>query len=154
MQYPSIMQPTHARWEQLPSPSPTLGPRTDARADVTTTNEALTNGTATLSIDDADNHDPPSIFPTAAPVYTRNFMIADTYFTSPSLSNLGVPGPDGDEWDVGPKGLTDIPEDVLSLLPPECLGSFLEAREEERKWKESWYGEAMDGARGRLRVGF
>jgi chromatin structure-remodeling complex protein RSC7 len=114
----------------------------------------LTNGTATLSIDDADTQDSPSIFPTAAPVYTRNFLIADTYFASPPISSLGVPGPDGDGWDIGPKGLSDVPDDVIALLPPECLAPFIEAREEEQKWKESWSGEAADGARGKLRVGF
>ncbi|KAI9786599.1 MAG: hypothetical protein M1839_006149 [Geoglossum umbratile] len=154
MQYPSIMQPTHIRWEQLPSPSPTPGPDTKTSSDLTNMNEALTNGTATLSINDTEPQDPPSIFPVPAPVYTRNFMIADTYFASPSLSGLGVPGPDGDEWDVGLNGLSSVTDDVVALLPPECLSPFLEARKEERKWKESWSAEAEDGARGKLRVGF
>ncbi|KAH0542701.1 hypothetical protein FGG08_002935 [Glutinoglossum americanum] len=154
MQYPSIMQPTHAHWEQLPTPSSTPDLSPNSRTDGINTNETLANGTATLSTDDADTQDPPSIFPAAAPVYMRNFMIADTFFASPPLSGLGVPGPDGDEWDVGPRGVSDVPDDVIAMLPPECLGPFLEVREEERKWKESWSSEAIDGARAKLRVGF
>ena len=144
MQYPKIMQPTHARWEpnaalMLDSPdSETNTLCLDRGRDATT---GLLTGDMTKSI-----------FPAISPVFTRNFMISDTYYVSPASSTLGYPGPDEHVLDVGSRGLTSIPDDVLPLLPEDCRQAFKEAQLNERLWKESWSCEADDAARARLRI--
>ena len=143
MQYPKIMQPTHARWEQV-SPS---SPRSE-------TLEITHGDTPNGIIADSDGHDKASdtIFPDILPVFKRNFMISDTYYTTPTSSTLGYPGPDEEVLDVGPGGLTQVPEDVLVELPDSCRQSFNEARAAERKWKRSWGTENDDRARAKLRI--
>src|ERR1700750_3272788 len=58
MQYPSIVQPTHARWE---------------RADMETDVKAITNGMNGHTISSREL----TILPKLDPVYTRNFRIHD-----------------------------------------------------------------------------
>lgn len=79
-------------------------------------------------------------------------MITDTYYSTPSSSVLGYPGPDEDVIDVGPGGLTHIPEDVLAALPEDCRHSLIKARSMEMAWKESWSNENDDSARAKLRI--
>ena len=93
-----------------------------------------------------------SIFPDVSAVFTRNFLVSDTYYTAPSSSTLGYPGHDQDLLDLGPGGLTHIPEHMLVALPDECRQSFNHAREEEMKWKESWRTEKDDRTRAQLRI--
>ena len=144
MQYPKIMQPTHARWESHAAPmlhspySETNTVNSDGGRDATT---GLPEGDTTRSI-----------FPAISPVFTRNFMISDTYYTSPASSTLGYPGPDEHVVDIGPKGLTSIPDDALPFLPEACRQAFKEAQLRERVWKESWSCEADDAARAKLRI--
>lgn len=157
MQYPKIMQPTHARWEQFTAPTPyaskALRPSSDAATG------ALINGALNHDndheMDDGDyEQEPETIFPPVRPLYSRNFLIVDTHFVGPPISDLGVPGPDGDVVDLAPHGLTDVPDDVLSELPRDCLKAFVEARDEELKWKNSWGTEAGDGLRARFKVDY
>lgn len=138
MQYPKIMQPSHARWEQVPPPE-TEDP--DAVAIVNTS-------IGRSDQDEATN----TIFPPIPPIYTRNFMISDTYYTTPASSTLGYPGPDEDVLDIGPKGLNSISADVIAALPEDCRKSFIETRAKEAEWKESWSNERHDGYRARLKI--
>jgi chromatin structure-remodeling complex protein RSC7 len=128
MQYPQIMQPTHARWERV-SPPPAQ----------------ITNGTNGTSHASEGHED--TIFAPVKPVYSRNYLIVDTIYKSPPSSNLGVPGPDGDNYDIGFQGLTGISEDILSELPPDCRAAFDEAKKLEQQWKGSWGVEAIDSLR-------
>lgn len=95
-----------------------------------------------------------TIFPPVQSLYSRNFLIVDTHFVGPSLSDIGVPGPDGDVVDIEHRGFTDVPDDVLSELPRDCLQAFVKAREEERKWKIGWATETEDGLRARFKVDY
>ena len=147
MQYPKIMQPTHARWEQVSS-SPQKSQALQITADEV--NESLSKGTAMQRYDQDQAHN--TIFPEVPRVFTRNFMISDTYYNTPSTSVLGYPGPDEDVIDVGPGGLTHVSEDVVVALPEDCRKAFLEARAEEKQWKASWSSEKADGARAQLRI--
>lgn len=79
-------------------------------------------------------------------------MISDTYYTTPSTSVLGYPGPDEDVVDIGPGGLSHVPEDVLAALPEDCRQAFEEAKSEEGKWKDSWTNENNESARAQLRI--
>jgi chromatin structure-remodeling complex protein RSC7 len=113
MHYPKAMQPTHARWEEVPS----------SESDV------------------------PAIV-------SRNYLVVDTYYQSPPISGLGIPGPDGDYVDIGVNGLPELDEEDLSTLPPKARAAFEEAKKEESEWKHQWHSEKVDGARARLRIGF
>lgn len=95
-----------------------------------------------------------TVFPEVPPVFSRNFMIADVRYVSPPLSGLGYPGPDYDTIDIDTGGLARIPDNVLAELPYRCRQSFEDVRSEEIRWKESWRGEAMDCARGQLRISY
>ncbi len=152
MQYPTITQPTHARWEQIP-PSSTLP------SSMNETAKALTNGDVTHIND--HNHElvdrgqqEETNFPPIRPLYSRNFLIVDTHFITPPISGLGIPGPDGHVLDIKQNGLTDVPDGVLSELSPDCLQAFIEARDAELKWRAGWRTEQEDGARARFKVDY
>jgi chromatin structure-remodeling complex protein RSC7 len=121
MQYPKIMQPTHARWEQIDD--------NEVQAKL-----RLTNG----HTEDHDEGEEKSIFPPVKPIYSKNFMIVDTVYQSAPSVNLGVPGPDGDAYDLGFNGLSSVPEAIRVELPPECRKAFEDALEKEMQWKNKW----------------
>ena len=118
MQWPSALQPTHARWSV----------ENDGREDA-----------KDLSAELAEKM---TIFPKLDAVYARNFRIHDVYLETAPDSTLGVPGIDGDE-----KSLDDIPDDIVDELPPECREAFQQARSREAEWKTRWRTEAVDGRR-------
>lgn len=132
MFYPKIMQPSHVRWEQIDDNDP---------------DHALSNGSAL-------SRTPQSSFKPVPAVVSRNLLVTDTYFESPPISNLGVPGPDGNISDLGPNGLSTISQEVLDELPEDCRQAFEEARQAELDWKSKWGNEHTDGSRGKLRIGF
>ena len=149
MQYPKIMQPTHARWEQVPAPPP----KSQAlRITADRNNEILANDTTIQGYDSDQGQN--TIFPAIPPVFTRSYVITDTYYSSPSTAVLGYPGPDEDVIDVGPGGLTHVSEDVVASLPEVCRKAFIEARTEEKRWKASWGSEKADTARAHLRISY
>ncbi|PYI04863.1 hypothetical protein BO78DRAFT_157465 [Aspergillus sclerotiicarbonarius CBS 121057] len=166
VQYPKIMQPTHARWERLPPPDPRVA--TKLAQGLSTL--SLTNGTdeeepAAVSSEEANEAgDGPtepeptdeSIFSTVPAALSRRFAIHDIHYESSPYSNLGVPGPDGDVHDLGSNGLISVanstnPEfaspEILEELPPECKEALIEAAAREWEWKSKWSREANDGAR-------
>lgn len=128
MQYPKSMQPTHARWEQI---------NDREEADV----KMLTNG------HEEDDQATVSIFTPVKPLYSRNFTIVDTVYESAPVSNIGVPGPDGEVHDLGFSGLSSIPDDIKSELPPECLEAFEKALQKELEWKNRWGTESANTLR-------
>lgn len=150
MWYPKIMQPTHAKWEDLTLTA------SDAQKLSSKKQAHLINGVS--EADNEDSRERPSsedsIFPPVPPIVARNFLVTDLHYISPSLSGLGVPGPDRAFHDVGPNGLADISEDVLAELPPECRQAFEKAKNCETEWKDTWHTETVDGARASLKIGF
>lgn len=154
MQYPRIMQPTHARWEQLPTPA-TRPKRARITANGSSGRHVIgTLGLITGEAQQDGEQSSESIFSDIAPMFTRNFMISDTYLATPPLSGLGIPGPDGEVLDIGPSGLGDVSDHILAELPEPCRQAFNVARAEEMKWKASWGTEDEDGARARLRISY
>ncbi|KAK4993677.1 chromatin structure-remodeling complex subunit RSC7 [Elasticomyces elasticus] len=164
MHQPKIMQPTHAKWEVVlpPSswPSNTKGSYINGHAPPD-------NGSASAiwcnSSEGADQTsfcptsrdvDAESTFTAVPPVISRNFLVTDTYFESPPIPHPGIPGPDGDAYDLGPNGLSSVPDGVLAELPPDCRTAFEAAKKMEGDWKGQWGSEARDGGRGTLRIGF
>ena len=172
MFYPKIMQPTHARWEQV---SPTVSPAEAEKKQLANgelpNGHHLPNGT-----NDADEHDAmeienahpstaehqapaPTLFtPIPAPI-ARTFTVIDTLFTSPPLSNTGYPGPDGSITDAtsGPNGLASIPDEILDELPEACREAFELERQREKAWMRGWGkegGRDGSGMRGDLQIGF
>lgn len=151
-QYPKIMQPTHARWERLPYPHPTTcpdEPPTAHRIQEPTTDESMQ---LIKSIHLGYPVVTPTTFPSPTSAIARYCMIADTYYHSPSKNNLGVPGPDGDEHDVGSNGLCEVPTEIIACLPPDCLEPFLDTQAEERRWKDTWRTESQDGSRSQPHI--
>jgi chromatin structure-remodeling complex protein RSC7 len=148
MHYPKIMQHTHVRWEQV----------TDEVEDAHMANgiSHLTNGVNGVHLNgtrhDEVHHN--TIFPPVKPIVSRNFLVVDTVFESPSYSGMGIPGPDGDALDVGTNGLSTIGGDILAELPADCRRALEEAKEREMQWKSKWGSEHRDGARGNLKIGF
>lgn len=138
------MQPTHARWEHVSRTSPTAADHVNGNLP-----DGL-KGTLEHSGDHESAAD--TIFPGIPPVFTRNFMISDTYYETPPASVLGCPGPDEGTLDVGPGGLTSVPEYLVAELPADCRQSFVEARAVEKAWKQHWGTDHDDGARARLRI--
>lgn len=142
------MQPTHARWEQIDRSAPT------ARSPQIATEQAnggYLHDEAVVPVN-RHNQDNDSVFPNISPIFTRTFMISDTYYETPSTSNLGYPGADGDILDVGPVGLSSVPDHVLAEVPKGCRQAFYMARTEERKWKDGWAGERAGQARANIQV--
>jgi len=85
----------------------------------------------------------------------NNFLTTDLRFQSARHSNLGVPGPDGDVFDVLPcTQLRNVPRELLAELPSDCRGAFEKALREEMDWKGQWGLEARDCLRGGLRIGY
>lgn len=139
------MQPSHAKWEQvLPeqSPDPLL---------LLTNGHTPTNGHTSSP---TNSLQPPPLFKPVPDVVARNRLVTDIVYQSPPVSNLGVPGPDGDINDLGPNGLSAISRDLLDELPEDCRAAFEEALRAEVEWKGRWGTEAKDGSRGKLRIGF
>jgi chromatin structure-remodeling complex protein RSC7 len=129
IQYPKTMQPTHAKWVQI-------------NDNAVEANGKLSNGHTNDHIDEV-----PSMFTPVIPIYSRNYLIVDTVYETPSYSNLGVPGPDGDFHDLGFNGLSSVSEDVRAELSPECLAAFEEALTKEMEWKSKWTTEGTDAHR-------
>ncbi len=131
MHYPRILQPTHARWEQIDD------------------NEAALTADHKHEEDDDESR---TIFLPVDPLVSRNFRVVDTIFESAPSSLYGLPGPDGDELDVGFNGLSSVPEDIKAELPPDCLKAFEEALAREKEWKSRWGTETQNGLRRPLKI--
>jgi len=138
MQYPAIMQPTHARWE--------------ARDPIT----EVANGLNGVRVSDTEHQsedlsakdiEASSTLPPVKPLYARHFLIVDTLYENPPHSNLGYPGPDGDVRDLGFNGLSSVSNDIRDELPAECRKAFDEALAKEKEWKNRWGTETRDSMR-------
>ncbi|KAL2866743.1 chromatin remodelling complex Rsc7/Swp82 subunit-domain-containing protein [Aspergillus lucknowensis] len=161
IQYPKIMQPSHARWERLPPPDPrTASKLTKEMSTLTLANGATGDDNANIQAetegDSKLEEDTPTIFSTIPAAFSRRFAILDIHCEGPPYSNMGVPGPDGDVYDLGTNGLISIanpkhPEfvspEILEDLPPECREALIESASQEWEWKSRWCSEVDDGAR-------
>lgn len=150
MQYPAIMQPTHARWERVPPPTETPDLPNGING---TAPKFITADHEDIEMNDATDSQPldtstPTIFTPVNPIYTRNYLIVDTlYETPPTGITAGIPGSCDGTNDVGFNGLSSVSEEIRNLLPEECRVAFEKAVREERAWKGKWGGEERDGMR-------
>jgi chromatin structure-remodeling complex protein RSC7 len=112
MQYPTIMQPTHVRIEQV-SPDDDPGHKDG--------NSASTSGPVPLKM-------------------ARNFYVTDTYLETPpiGLSSAVYDKTAPSDFLASFNGLSAVPEDVKNLLPPECRAAFDKAIDGETEWKSRW----------------
>lgn len=131
LQYPKIMQPTHARWEAC---------------------DISYESTCTESLDGDREAD--TKFSRIPSVLKRNFLIADTYLSSPPVTSFGVPGPDGEILDIGPSSVGTISGSVAADLPFDSRMALQSAQQEASEWKSLWKGECSDGARAQLRISY
>ena len=158
MHYPKSTQPTHARWEQIDSKSLngdiSYVPKIEDTKATTNGDIHMANGTeSALEESPLQEKGKMTLFSPVAPIYSRNYAIVDTEFEAPQSSSFGIPGNDKHdyEYDVGIRGLTNIQDDIIAELPPECMEAFLVARAQEQEWKDKWGNEATYGKRGALR---
>lgn len=144
MQYPQHMQPTHARWE-LVLDDLTL----DDKPHINGSGPEAANGTRPSS-----SSSETAVFPKLPSVYGRNFLITDTQYQTAPYSNMPNPGdpatmffdaPAPSPWRPGP--LSQIPQDVVDLLPEENRAAFEQAVADESDWQKSWLSESRDGLR-------
>ena len=157
MLLPKIMQPTHVKWERIPTPSEHYAQQEASRNtqnDSILTNVDPANNHASTDILPANPTTKTTIFSPVNPVISRNYLITDTTFISPAENNLGIPGPDGDMTDLGPNGLSSIPQAVINELPDDCRAAFEAQLMREREWKVMWGSEMSDGMRGKFRIGY
>jgi chromatin structure-remodeling complex protein RSC7 len=153
MQYPKIMQPTHARWKQLPASSKALTPgRLTASQEVMSLAKEDVTEVSAQGIEWFPNGE--TIFPQVTSVISRNFMVADVCYVSPPVSGLGNPGPEDDISDIGPGALSQVPQCIRAELPVQCRQAFDGMRVTETMWKAQWGVEAVDRARGQLRISY
>lgn len=113
MQYPTIMQPTAVRIEQIP-PS----------AAASTDNASL-------------------VFPMLSPSIPRNFTVTDTYYENPpagisaaSYDARAYKAAGGDDFLAPFRGLSAVSDDVKDALPAECRKAFDEALAREKNWHD------------------
>ncbi|KAJ5748168.1 uncharacterized protein N7511_009864 [Penicillium nucicola] len=167
MQYPKIMQPTHARWEAVPAESDAqaglasnMSSLNIANADSPEATDEPTNKNLNESNDqqptDPETTKPATIFPPVPRSVTDRCLVQDIIYESPQYSNMGIPGPDGDLHDIGYNGMVSIanpthPEfmtpEIIALLPPECKQALLDAATAEVEWKSKWGTESENGHR-------
>ncbi|KAL5336478.1 chromatin remodelling complex Rsc7/Swp82 subunit-domain-containing protein [Aspergillus crustosus] len=160
IQYPKIMQPSHARWERIPPPDP-RGENKLAKGMSTLT---LSNGTTedenaqpeTETQENEPEQETPTIFSAIPAALSRRFAVLDAHCESPPYSNMGVPGLDGDVHDLGANGLISaanpnhpefVSPEILEELPAGCKEALIEAASHEWEWKSKWVSEVGDGAR-------
>lgn len=110
MQYPTIMQPTQCRIEQV---------EPEDRASMT--QASTLGGPVPLKM-------------------SRNFYITDTYLETPPSGIASVVYDRTDKTDLlAPfNGLGAVSDDVKALLPPECRAAFDAAVDNETEWKTRW----------------
>ncbi|KAI8623334.1 hypothetical protein F5Y19DRAFT_481854 [Xylariaceae sp. FL1651] len=115
MQYPAIMQPTHARIEQV--------------AD---------------SVDPTESEDS-ARFPPLDPRIPRNFTVIDTYMETPpaGISSSVYEQREVPAFLSDFQGLGAVSNDILDDLPPECREAFDKALEKEKAWKSTWGPEKL-----------
>ena len=147
MQYPKITQPTHARWEQVPSESiavHTMQVGASDQANFVRNEANQVNGSADVR--------ERTIFTQVPAVYTNKFMVTDMCYEAAPTSTLGYPGPDEALIDVDAAGLMHVPEEVVAELPSDCRSEFFKAKAQEKSWKKRWNMESVDKARGELSI--
>lgn len=133
MQYPSIMQPTYARIEQI------------------------IQGQVSAEVSGDIEAEPSSrIFPPLKPVVARNFLVTDIHLQTPPVGiapssyerPFQVHGQAGQGDFLAPfRGLGAVSDEIKDLLPPECREAFNRAAVQEKAWHERWGTEARDKCR-------
>ncbi|KAJ5585122.1 Chromatin-remodelling complex RSC SWI/SNF subunit Rsc7/Swp82 [Penicillium hispanicum] len=168
MQYPQIMQPTHVRYERIPPPeSRSTAELMTEMSSLSLANKGFTttdtqsndqDTTEPATIDEKLDEKPSTIFPPVPASLSSRYVIQDIVYESPPYSNMGIPGPDGDQRNLGPNGLVSVadpthPEfmtpEIIAMLPDDCKEALLDAAAREVEWKSKWSTEAQDGARSR-----
>jgi len=132
MQYPAIMQPTHARAEQV----------VDGGA----------SAAAAAADADAPGVEASTLFPPVPPKVARNFLVTDITLETPpaGISSASYSRPYGEvpaDFMAQFRGLSAVSDDIKDLLPPECRVAFDEALEHETQWHAKWGNEKDKMAR-------
>jgi chromatin structure-remodeling complex protein RSC7 len=161
MQYPQIMQPTHARWERVPPTD--VRTTAELMSTLSIANKQSTTDSQSASAEPTDSADKPddqtqntTIFPPISSHISDRYVVTDIVYESPPYSNMGVPGPDGDLCNMNPNGLASIANpkhaefmtpEILALLPDDCKDALIDAAACEIQWKSKWSTESQDGMR-------
>lgn len=140
MLYPQNTQPTQFRWEEVVH----VGPSGTQPANANTNTRDISAANDNAAPDDKGKgkasasapNDP--LFPPVSDHQYRNYETHDVVYRNPPASGFPAPGTGGYGVGHGPIGLNEVSQELVDLLPPECVGPFLEAREKERQWRDGW----------------
>lgn len=149
--YPQIMQPTHARWEEILPESTVDSNGEHVNTDENQASENILHDARDID-GKADKAKTDTIFPPVPSIIRRNYMIADTYFIGAPQPDMPYPGPDGDLYDIGARDLTHVTQDVIDELDDYCKAEFYKARAQLIEWKKQWDTETRDGGRAPVRI--
>ncbi|KAJ5536996.1 Chromatin-remodelling complex RSC SWI/SNF subunit Rsc7/Swp82 [Penicillium frequentans] len=175
IQYPQITQPTHVRYERVPSSgvlsagelmsdlsSLSIGGQKQIsdRPQSATEEPSSTSPkpTSTSGAEQDATEQQPTIFPRVCKSISDRYVIQDISYETPPYSNMGIPGPDGDMRTLNPNGVTSLagplhPEfmspEIIAMLPEECREGLLDHAARELEWKSRWSTEAENGARAK-----
>lgn len=160
---PKIMQPTHARWEQLETPMSPPKKRKIAMVNGDShLSNGITNGDHGHDTTDQQQHSTQqSSHPFLAQpssLLARNYLVVDTYFQTPPHATLPGPGPgsviDSEDPAVGGgRQLPDLSSEDITSLPLECRNALGLAKQREDEWRRQWSHETKDGRRAQLKIG-
>ncbi|KAK3353340.1 chromatin remodelling complex Rsc7/Swp82 subunit-domain-containing protein [Lasiosphaeria hispida] len=130
MHYPSIMQPTHARIEQV------------------------------VDEEDPEEPSESAVFPPLNPAISRNFLVMDTHLETPPVGVLPVSydipfRTSKADYEASAqadflapfRGLSAVPQDIRELLPEDCRQAFDAAVKHENEWHSKWGDEATKTSR-------
>ncbi|KAK3319080.1 chromatin remodelling complex Rsc7/Swp82 subunit-domain-containing protein [Apodospora peruviana] len=137
MLYPTIMQPTHARIEQV-----------------------VDYEQPSLRSTEEDGEPVSTLFPPLKPAISRNFLVTDIVLETPPAGvapvSYEVPfrtspadrlASSKQDFLAPFKGLGAVPDEIRELLPEECRRAFDAAAGREEKWFERWGDEAKTTCR-------
>ncbi|KAJ4305139.1 chromatin structure-remodeling complex subunit RSC7 [Kalmusia sp. IMI 367209] len=88
------------------------------------------------------------------PLVRKHYLVVDTYVQKPPYASLGLPGPDADYLDVGINGLPDLEDEDVQSMTPEARETYVQAKKDEKWWRDQFHSESVDGARPKLKIGF
>lgn len=124
IQYPAVMQPTHARIEQVPPGAASAAGIVGQKSEST-------------------------ILPPLPPLVARNFLVTDIRLETPptGIAAAAYDRPfrstapstrDSSDFLAPFRGLGAVPDDIKDLLPEECRKAFDQAVGNENAWLDKW----------------
>ncbi|KAJ5130766.1 Chromatin-remodelling complex RSC SWI/SNF subunit Rsc7/Swp82 [Penicillium bovifimosum] len=160
MQYPKIMQPTHARWERVPpAPAATAGELATDLNSLNFDNRGSQSGTENKNPDETQESPETATAEASAASSTNTFkpvpahmhnryLVQDIIYESPRIPTWASPVLMATCSTLAPPTHPEfMTPEIIALLPPECKEALIDAAAHEIEWKNRWSTETQDGER-------